>query len=91
MDMGDPRAAVPSRFRLVGPAQADPNVLRAQAQQLEATLRSMGQTGSRLRVDVIGTPEGDALSVGPLADQEEAERVARRLAARGIVWQIVEQ
>jgi len=91
MDMGDPRAAVPSRFRLVGPAQGDPNVLRAQAQQLEATLRSMGQTGSRLRVDVIGTPEGDALSVGPLADQDEAERVARRLAARGIVWQIVEQ
>ncbi|WP_374674941.1 hypothetical protein [Ideonella sp.] len=90
-DVGDTRGAVPSRFRLVGPAQSDPAVLRSQAQQLESTLRSMGQTGSRLRVDVVGTHEGDALSVGPLADQAEAEQVARRLAARGIAWQIVEQ
>ncbi|MGM9489076.1 hypothetical protein [Ideonella sp. YS5] len=85
------RAAGPTSFRLVGAPQRDPAVLRNQATQLQSVLSTMGQTGSRLRMDVIGTPEGDALSVGPLPDQAEAERVARRLAARGITLKLIEQ
>jgi hypothetical protein len=85
------RAAGPSSFRLVGSPQRDPTVLRSQATQLQSILSTMGQSGSRLRMDVIGTPEGDALSVGPLPDQAEAERIARRLAARGITLKLIEQ
>lgn len=85
------RAAATNVFRLVGLPQRDAAVLRAEAQKLEAALQAMGHTGRRVRMDVIGTPEGDALSVGPLANQSEAERVARRLSARGIVMRITEQ
>ena len=85
------RAAGPTSFRLVGAPQRDPAALRNQATQLQSVLSTMGQSGSRLRMDVIGTPEGDALSVGPLPDQAEAERVARRLAARGITLKLIEQ
>ncbi|WP_324152480.1 hypothetical protein [Ideonella sp.] len=85
------RAAAPNTFRLIGLPQRDPAALRAQAQQLEAALQAMGRTGSQVRMDVVGTPEGDALSVGPLANQTEAERVARRLAARGITLKVTEQ
>jgi hypothetical protein len=85
------RAAGPTTFRLVGSPQRDPAALRSQATQLQSILSTMGQSGSHLRMDVIGTPEGDALSIGPLSDQSEAERVARRLAARGIALKITEQ
>jgi hypothetical protein len=85
------RAAGPTGFRLVGSPQRDPVALRNQATHLQTVLSTMGQSGSRLRMDVVGTPEGDALSVGPLADQSEAERIARRLAARGITLKLIEQ
>jgi hypothetical protein len=85
------RAAGPTAFRLVGAPVRDPAQLKTQAAALQAALQAMGHTGGRLRMDVIGTPEGDALSIGPLPDQTEAERVARRLAARGIVLQVTEQ
>jgi hypothetical protein len=85
------RAAGPSSFRLVGPPVQDPAALRKQATQLQSVLSTMGQSGAHLRMDVIGTPVGDALSVGPLSDQGEAERIARRLAARGITLKIIEQ
>jgi hypothetical protein len=85
------RAAATNVFRLVGVPQRDAAVLRAEAQKLQAALQAMGHTGSRVRMDVIGTTEGDALSVGPLANQSEAERVARRLSARGIVMNIIEE
>jgi hypothetical protein len=85
------RAAGPTTFRLVGTPQRDPATLRTQATQLQSVLSTMGQSGAHLRMDVIGTPEGDALSIGPLGDQGEAERVARRLAARGIALKITEQ
>ena len=85
------RAGAPDRFRLIGSPQRDPQALRNQAMQLQAALQAMGQTGSRLRMDVIGTPDGDALSIGPLPDQTEAERVARRLAAHGLVLRITAQ
>jgi hypothetical protein len=85
------RAAGPTTFRLIGSPQRDPAALRSQATQLQSILSTMGQSGSHLRMDVIGTPEGDALSIGPLSDQNEAERVARRLAARGIALKITEQ
>lgn len=91
-DAGDPRAANgPDQFRLVGAPQSDPTQLEKQANQLQKALEAMGQTGSRLRMDVIGTPQGDALSVGPVGDQAEAERIAKRLAAHGITLRITEQ
>ena len=85
------RAGGRSQYRLIGAAQRDPQALRNQAMQLQTTLQAMGQLGSRLRMDVIGTPEGDALSIGPLADPTEAERVAKRLAAHGLVLRVTEQ
>jgi hypothetical protein len=91
VEAGNTRAAGPSSFRLVGAPTRDAAALRSQATQLQSILSTMGQSGSRLRMDVIGTPEGDALSVGPLPDQAEAERVARRLAARGITLKLIEQ
>ncbi|MEK8029914.1 hypothetical protein AACH06_03690 [Ideonella sp. DXS29W] len=92
-DVGDLRAAATSadQFRLVGPAQRDPTALEKQANQLQSALDAMGQTGGRLRMDVVGTAEGDALSIGPLGDQAEAERIARRLAAHGINLKVTEQ
>lgn len=91
-DMGDPRAANgPDQFRLVGAPQSDPSQLEKQANQLQKALDAMGQTGSRLRMDVIGTPQGDALSVGPVGEQAEAERIAKRLAAHGITLRVTEQ
>jgi hypothetical protein len=91
-DIGDPRAATgPDQFRLVGAPQRDPAQLERQANQLQSALDAMGQTGGRLRMDVIGTPDGDALSVGPVGDQAEAERIAKRLAARGITLKVTEQ
>lgn len=89
---GDPRAAAgPDQFRLVGQPLRDPTVLQSQATKLQSALESMGQTGGRLRMDVVGTPEGDALSIGPVGDQAEAERIAKRLAARGITLKVTEQ
>ena len=85
------RAAGPSTFRLVGTPQRDPAALRSEATKLQSILSTRGQSGAHLRMDVVGTPEGDALSIGPLSDQAEAERVARRLAARGITLKITEQ
>lgn len=91
-DAGDPRAAAgPDQFRLVGPPLRDPAVLQSQANKLQSALEAMGQTGGRLRMDVVGTPEGDALSIGPVGDQAEAERIAKRLAARGITLKVTEQ
>ncbi len=91
-EAGDPRAAAgPDQFRLVGPAQRDPAALQNQASKLQSALEAMGQTGGRLRMDVVGTPEGDALSIGPVGDQVEAERIAKRLAARGITLKVTEQ
>jgi hypothetical protein len=91
-DSGDPRAATgPDQFRLVGPPLRDATVLQTQATKLQSALEAMGQTGGRLRMDVVGTPEGDALSIGPVGDQAEAERIAKRLAARGITLKVTEQ
>lgn len=91
-DMGDPRAANgPDQFRLVGAPQRDPSQLEKQANQLQSALDAMGQMGGRLRMDVIGTPQGDALSIGPVGDQAEAERIAKRLAAHGITLKVTEQ
>lgn len=91
-DVGDPRAANgPDQFRLVGVPQSDPTQLEKQANQLQKALEAMGQTGSRLRMDVIGTAQGDALSIGPVGDQAEAERIAKRLAAHGITLKVTEQ
>jgi hypothetical protein len=85
------RAAGPASYRLLGPAQRDPAALQAQAKQLQAALAGMGRMGNRVRVDVIGTPQGDALSVGPLPNEAEAERVAKRLQAHGIMLVVVAQ
>jgi hypothetical protein len=85
------RAAGPSAFWLRGEPQADPAVLQLQVKELRAALDAMGRTGGRVRIDVMGTATGDALSVGPLPDQADAERVARRLAAHGINFSITEQ
>lgn len=91
-DVGDPRAANgPDQFRLVGAPQSDPTQLEKQANQLQKAIEALGQTGSRLRMDVIGTPQGDALSIGPVGDQAEAERIAKRLAAHGITLKVTEQ
>ncbi|WP_374568817.1 hypothetical protein [Ideonella sp.] len=91
-EAGDPRAAAgPDQFRLVGPPLRDPTALQSQANRLQSVLDTMGQTGGRLRMDVVGTPEGDALSIGPVGDQAEAERIAKRLAARGITLKVTEQ
>lgn len=88
MDPRAARAGAPERFRLIGPAVRDQAALRTQAKQMQSVLQSLGNTGKGLRMDVIGTPEGDAVSIGPLADQAEAERVAKRLAARGITMRV---
>lgn len=85
------RAAAPVAFRLMATPQRDPAALQKQALRLQAVLDTLGNTGSRLRMDVVGTPDGDALAIGPLLDQVEAERVARRLQARGFVLKVVEQ
>ncbi len=85
------RAAAPSSYRLIGPPIRDPAELKARATALQAALASMGQTGARMRMDVVGTPEGDALSIGPLGDRTEADKVARRLAAHGFALKVVEQ
>lgn len=85
------RTAAPSSYRLVGTPIRDPAELKTRAAALQAALASMGQTGARLRMDVIGTPEGDALSVGPLGDRAEADKVVRRLAAHGFALKVVEQ
>jgi hypothetical protein len=91
-DLGDLRAATgPDQFRLVGAPQRDPAQLEKQANQLQSALDAMGQMGGRLRMDVVGTPDGDALSIGPVGDQAEAERIAKRLAARGITLKVTEQ
>jgi hypothetical protein len=85
------RAAAPVAFRLMAAPQRDPAALQKQALRLQAILDTLGNTGSRLRMDVVGTPDGDALAIGPLLDQVEAERVAKRLQARGFVLMVVEQ
>lgn len=84
------RAAAPSSYRLMAAAQPDPAELAKQALRLQAVLDTLGHTGARLRLDVIGTPEGDALAIGPPLDQAEAERVAKRLKARGFVLKLVQ-
>jgi hypothetical protein len=84
------RAAAPSSYRLMAGAQPDPAELAKQALRLQAVLDTLGHTGARLRLDVIGTPEGDALAIGPPLDQAEAERVAKRLKARGFVLKLVQ-
>lgn len=85
------RAAAPVAFRLMATPQRDPAALQKQALRLQAILDTLGNTGGRLRMDVVGTPDGDALAIGPLLDQAEAERVAKRLQARGFVLKVVEQ
>ncbi|MFO1340736.1 MAG: hypothetical protein U1F53_21360, partial [Burkholderiaceae bacterium] len=90
-DRAADRAGAPSSYRLIGPAIRDPAELKARATALQEALASMGQTGGRVRMDVVGTPDGDALSVGPLGDRVEADKVARRLAAHGFALKVVEQ
>jgi hypothetical protein len=85
------RAAAPSSYRLMAAPQPDPAELAKQALRLQAVLDTLGHTGARLRLDVVGTPEGDALAIGPPLDQAEAERVAKRLKARGFVLQLAQQ
>jgi hypothetical protein len=85
------RAAAPTAFRLISSPERDGAALQVRAQRLQAVLDTLGHTGARLRLDVVGTPNGDALAISPPLDQAEAERVARRLKARGFVFQIVPQ
>jgi hypothetical protein len=85
------RAAAAASYRLMAAAHDDPVEMAKQAMRLQAVLDTMGHTGARLRLDVIGTPEGDALAISPPLDQAEAERVARRLQARGFVFRLEEQ
>lgn len=85
------RAAAPTAFRLLAAPERDAAALQQQAERLQAVLDTLGHTGARLRLDVVGTPEGDALAIGPPLEQAEAERVARRLKARGFSFQVVPQ
>lgn len=85
------RAAAGATYRLMAAAHHDPVELAKQAVRLQAVLDTMGHTGARLRLDLIGTPEGDTLAISPPLDQAEAERVARRLLARGFVFRLEEQ
>lgn len=85
------RAAAPTTYRLVGQAQRDDTVLQKQAIQLQSVLQTLGRTGVGLRMDVVGTAEGDALAIGPPLEQTEAERVSKRLKARGFEFQLVPQ
>lgn len=85
------RAAAATTYRLMAAAHQDPVELAKQATRLQAVLDTLGHTGARLRLDVVGTHEGDALAISPPLEQAEAERVAKRLQARGFVFRVVEQ
>ena len=48
----------------------------------------LGASASNLRTDVAGSPDGDVLTIGPFTQRAEAERVARRLAGRGVTMTV---
>jgi len=72
------------QFGLVSPPFQDATALRDVLGDLRQAIEGMGPRVRALRIDVAGTPDGEAISVWPLTSRGEAERLARQLAARGI-------
>jgi hypothetical protein len=85
----DPRtAAAPTMYRLQSAPYRDPSQLKAQTLLIQSVVAVLGPSASGLRTDVAGSSEGDVLTVGPFMQRTEAERVARRLAARGVTMAV---
>lgn len=87
---GDPRSAAPVTYALTLPPSTDNSAVQASAAQLRAALKGLGRTASDYRVDITGTPEGDAVTLQPMPSPEEARRMMRLLAARGIAMSVVQ-
>ena len=87
---GDPRSAAPVTYGLTLPPSADTAAVQASVVQLQAALKGLGRSASGYRVDVAGTPEGDAVTLVPMPSPEEARRMMRLLAARGIAMSVVQ-
>lgn len=85
----DPRtSAAPTLFRLQSTPYRDPSQLKAQALLIQSVFAVLGDSASSLRTDVAGSPDGDVLTIGPFTQRAEAERVAKRLAARGVTMTV---
>lgn len=85
----DPRtAAAPAVFRLQSAPYRDPSQLKAQTLLIQSVFAVLGASASNLRTDVAGSPDGDVLTIGPFTQRAEAERVARRLAGRGVTMTV---
>lgn len=87
---GDPRSAAPVTYALTLPPSTDNSAVQASAAQLRAALKGLGRTASDYRVDITGTPQGDAVTLQPMPSPEEARRMMRLLAARGIAMSVVQ-
>lgn len=78
------------RLALIGAIGADaPEQIAFQA-NLRAVLPALGSHTGRLQIDVVGTPDGDAVSVWPFDDEAAAQRVGQALRTRGILMRIAE-
>lgn len=84
------RNGPPVRLALIGSIGSDaPEQIAFQA-NLRAALPLLGNQTARLSVDVVGTPDGDAVTLWPFDDEAAAQRVGQALRARGIMMRVAE-
>lgn len=84
------RNGPPLRLALIGSIGSDQPEQLAFQTNLRAALPLLGNHTARLSVDIIGTPDGDAVTLWPFEDEAAAQRVGQALRARGIMMRVAE-
>lgn len=84
------RSGPPLRLALIGSIGSDQPEQIAFQTNLRAALPLLGNHTARLNVDVVGTPDGDAVTLWPFEDEAAAQRVGQALRARGIMMRVAE-
>lgn len=84
------RNGPPLRLGLIGAIGADQAEQLAFQANLRSALAQLGSHTGRLDVGVIGTPDGDAVTVWPFDNEAAAQRVGQALRARGMLMRLAE-
>jgi hypothetical protein len=86
----DPRTQVPVAYGLVADPEPDPATVLATVVQLQSALKGLGRTANAYQVNVTGTPDGDVVTLSPMPSPDEAQRILRLLAARGVAMNLAQ-